>query len=254
MAEEKRNLGDFDSERFEELKARFVAATSAKERRRIFGELMNDCVRDQFKKWVPDRRHASSVVQDYFISILIDFDPEKFVPSEERDRNKKKKVAFFDEFANLDHFIAYSRRRLGWIFCARVKRGANAATTVETPEAAVENSELAEIIEQEHVDYILKCFQTEFEEKEYFIFAMRALEKWSYPKIAEQWRARRNEEINADQARAIYHKVEKRCLRIWGCCMQGRYYTQRFDKNRRADLGKLNDGDDEFTSGSLVKI
>jgi len=262
-------LGDIDPERFEKMKADFIAATSPEERTRILGELMNDRVRDQFKKWVPDKRHISSVVQDYFMSMIVDFNPEKFVPVEERDPNKKKQIEFFDEFANLDHFIYYSRKRLGWIFCAHIRRDKKASPVAELPEVAVENRDVDELIEREHVDYILKCFQAEFTEQEYFIFASRALEKWSYPKIAEWRRAQRDEAINADQARAIYHKVEERCLRIWSYCMQGRYYTRRFDPTKRADLGELNDGgdwgilddwkdstdgDDDFAAGSLAKI
>jgi len=269
MSEKNKRLGDIDPERFEKMKADFIAATSPEERTRILGELMNDRVRDQFKKWVPDKRHISSVVQDYFMSMIVDFNPEKFVPVEERDPNKKKQIEFFDEFANLDHFIYYSRKRLGWIFCAHIRRDKKATPVAELPEVAVENRAVDELIEREHVDYILKCFQAEFTEQEYFIFASRALEKWSYPKIAEWRRAQRDEAINADQARAIYHKVEERCLRIWSYCMQGRYYTRRFDPTKRADLGELNDGgdwgilddwkdstdgDDDFAAGSLAKI
>lgn len=246
ISDGKRTLGDFDGERFERLKADFIAATSEKERKRVLGELMNDSVREQFKRWVPDQQHASSVVQDYFMGLILDFDPKKFVPSEERDE-KKKKIEYFDEFADLDYFIHWSRKRLGWIFCAHMRQEAKTPTLAEPPEVAVDGG-VDELIEREHVDYILKCFQTEFSEKEYFIFASHALEEWTYPKIAAWWRAERGDEtIDQDKARRIYHKVEERCVKIWGWCMQGRYYTLRFDPARRADLGKLNDGvDDDF--------
>ncbi|MBQ8286032.1 MAG: sigma-70 family RNA polymerase sigma factor [Thermoguttaceae bacterium] len=263
MSEKNKRLGDLEPERFEKMKADFIVATSPEERRRILGELMNDQVRDQFKKWVPDKRHISSVVQDYFMGMIVDFNPEKFVPVEERDPNKKKKIEFFDEFTNLDHFIAYSRKRLGWILCAHIRRDKKATPVAELPEVVDDNRDVDELIEREHVDYILKCFQAEFDEREYYIFASHALEEWSYPKIAEWWNARRDEEIDADKARRIYHKVEARCLRIWACCMQGRYYTRRFDPTKRADLGELNDGgdwkegndgDDDFAAGSPAKI
>jgi len=250
MSEKKRDLGDITPERFEELKAKFVAATSADERMNVFGLLLNDVVREEFKRWArKNDPHVSSAVQDCFMNLVRKFDPKQFIPVEGREEKKARpdgsvSVDYFDEFNDLDHFIAYARTSLRRALGAYWKKEKERPTTAPSdtiPEPAVENTPLSGLISSAHFKYMIDCFRREFNEKDpsgktFEIFTRHGLEGLSYPEVVARLREEGYGEITEKQASVIYRSAQERGRQIYQYCAEGRYHLLKLSAQTLADL------------------
>ncbi len=265
-------FGGITRAEFERIKADFLAATTPELRKEIFGVLLNDEMREAFKRfaWNSNQRvHASSVVHDYFVYLIKGFDPQRF-----------------NRFNDLAHFVRYSRLLLGKMFSKRVK-----------DESKIQLDEGTEPDESqglwpEAIDFfahIVAVLKEQFPEDEILIFVLHRFDELSFPKIAALLERERGKSLSEKQVSSRYRKVEKYFeKKVVNFYEQGGVYLEAApddalrdfvalasdaskdgenpaldalvgELKRRADKKNENktnetDGDDDFAAGSLAKI
>ena len=255
-------------EKFEQIKADFLAATTPELRMEIFGVLLNDEMREAFKRFVSDRIHVSSVVQDYFCYLMEGFDPKRF-----------------NRFNDLTHFVRYARIALGHILSAHLKKESEIQLDEGTEPSALP-SLWPEAVE--FLAHIIAVLKLKFSEDEILIWTLRRFDKLSFPKIAAILARERGKSLSDKQVSYRYRRVkesfEKTVVNFYE---QGGVYLKAapadalrdfvaladaalkerrnpaldallLELKRRANEKNENktdadDGDDDFTAGALVK-
>ncbi len=187
-------FGGITREEFERIKADFLAATTPELRKEIFGVLLNDEMREAFKRfaWNSSQRvHASSVVHDYFAYLIKGFDPQRF-----------------NRFNDLAHFVRYSRWLLGKMFSKRVKDESNILLDEGTEPDEPQGGLWPEAEALEFFAHIVAVLKKKFAEDWILIFVLHRFDELSFPKIAALLARERGKSLSVKQVSSRYHAVK----------------------------------------------
>lgn len=187
---------------YRELRVRFIEATTAKERAKIFNLLLNEKMYAEFAEFArrykrekgrtPDI-NTISLVNNYLGDLLNWWynDPAKII-----------------RFEELSEFVAYSRKALQFALLAKLKPLKELTGQENTPEPERPDDVIAEIVGQDAFDKLIRQIRETLTPLERDIFLLRVLEGLTYPAIAARLSAQSvpSQTYAPDQIRMIYKR------------------------------------------------